>query len=211
MLDKTILDQTIQALRANRMDAVYVPAKEDLIPVVDTHLAENDRVSFGGSVTLFESGVMDHLKELSSKNVITLLDRNKPGLTPEDVAKLYRESFFCDAYFTSTNAVTQDGYLYNVDGNANRVAAMLFGPQKVIVVAGIQKIVPDRQAAARRVEEIAAPKNAQRLHCATPCTVTGRCQHCRSEARICCDTVIMGWQRVPNRVRVILVGEELGY
>ena len=211
MIDQKTIQATLEALRKNRMEAVYIPTKEDLLPVLDTHLEEQDCVSFGGSMTLFESGVMDHIKELASKQVITLLDRNKPGLTPEDVAKLYRDSFFCDAYLASSNAITQDGFLFNVDGNGNRVAAMLFGPKKVIVIAGVNKIVPDLAAAQRRLEETAAPLNAKRLNAAAPCTKTGTCMHCNADARICCDYTVMGWQRIPGRVRVLLVGEALGY
>lgn len=211
MVNQDLIRDTLEALKKNRMEAVYVPTKEELFPVLDTHLEEQDCVSFGGSMTLFESGVMDHIKELASKQVITLLDRNKPGLTPEDIAKLYRDSFSCDAYLTSSNAITQDGRLYNVDGNGNRVAAMLFGPKKVIVIAGVNKIVPDHAAAERRLEEIAAPLNAKRLNAATPCAKTGTCVHCQADARICCDYVTMGWQRIPGRVRVLLVGEPLGY
>lgn len=211
MIDQNIVKKTLEALKKNRMEAVYIPTREELLSVLDTHLEEQDSVSFGGSMTLFESGVMDHIKELASKQVITLLDRNKPGLTPEDVAKLYRDSFFCDAYLTSSNAITQDGCLYNVDGNGNRVAAMLFGPKKVIVIAGTNKIVQDHAAAERRLEEIAAPLNAKRLKLLTPCAKTGTCMHCQTDARICCDFVTMGWQRIPGRVRVLLVGESLGY
>ncbi len=210
-MEQAMIESTLLALRANRMDAAYIPTKKELLPALSPHLEKGDCVSFGGSMTLFESGVMDYLKGLAAAREITLLDRNQPGLTPEDVAKLYRDSFFCDAYFTSTNAVTQDGYLYNVDGNGNRVAAMLFGPKKVVVIAGVNKIVPDRPAAVRRVEEIAAPLNAKRLHAATPCVKTLTCAHCRAQARICCDYVTMGWQRIPGRVRVLLVGEPLGY
>ena len=107
--------------------------------------------------------------------------------------------------------MTEQGELYNVDGNANRVAAMTYGPKCVICVVGYNKIVPDLEAAVARVEQVAAPANAVRLHKKTPCTVTGRCEDCHSPDRICCTTVIHRQQRVPGRIKVILVGEELGY
>ena len=119
--------------------------------------------------------------------------------------------FFADCYLTSCNAVTEQGELYNVDGNANRVAAMTYGPKSVICVVGYNKIVPNLEAAVARVEQVAAPANAVRLHRKTPCTVTGRCEDCHSPDRICCTTVIHRQQRVPGRIKVILVGEELGY
>lgn len=122
-----------------------------------------------------------------------------------------REAFFADTYLTSTNALTEEGELYNVDGNGNRVAAMLFGPKQVIVVAGYNKIVADMEAACRRIEKIAAPANVVRLGLSAPCAQTGECMHCHSEGRICCDYVRMGMQRTPGRIKVIIVGEPLGY
>ena len=111
----------------------------------------------------------------------------------------------------SSNAITENGELYNVDGNGNRVAALVWGPKSVIVVAGYNKIVKDIDEAKTRVREIAAPSNAARLGCDTPCTKTGHCMDCSSSKRICATTVITGRQRVENRIKVILVGEELGY
>ena len=111
----------------------------------------------------------------------------------------------------SSNAITEKGELYNVDGNGNRVAALIWGPKNVIIVAGYNKIVKDIDESRARIEEIAAPANATRLGCDTPCTKTGHCMNCASPKRICATTVITGWQRVQNRIKVILVGEELGY
>ena len=101
--------------------------------------------------------------------------------------------------------------LYNVDGNSNRVAAITFGPENVLLVVGCNKIVKDLAAAKERVEAIAAPANTVRLSCATPCAVTGKCEHCHSPARICCTTAIHSFQRIPGRIKVLLVGEPLGF
>ena len=114
-------------------------------------------------------------------------------------------------YITSTNAVTENGELYNVDGRANRVAAMLYGPLSVVVIAGYNKIVRDLEEAEMRVKETAAPMNCVRLKRGTPCTVTGKCMDCNSEGRICADKVVMTRQMAKGRVKVILVAEELGY
>lgn len=125
--------------------------------------------------------------------------------------QIYRDAFSADTYLMSANAITETGELYNVDGNSNRVAALAFGPEQVIVLAGYNKIVPDMAAAVTRVEKIAAPANATRLHCQTPCAVTGECGHCNAPGRICCNYMVTGFQRQKNRVKVILIGEELGY
>ena len=114
-------------------------------------------------------------------------------------------------YFASANAVTEAGEVLNVDGNANRVAAITFGPASVILVVGSNKIVKDLAAADARVKAVAAPANAKRLSCKTPCAVTGQCENCQSPGRICCTYVLHRYQRVPGRIKVILVGQELGY
>lgn len=112
---------------------------------------------------------------------------------------------------SSANAITENGELYNVDGNSNRVAALVYGPDSVIVVAGYNKIVPDIDAAVQRVKKVAAPINAVRLHCETPCAKVGECMNCHSEGRICCNYVVSAQQRHKNRIKVVLVGEELGF
>ena len=138
--------------------------------------------------------------------------------TPEEREKLYREVFSSDVFLTGTNAVTEHGELYNVDGNGNRVAAMLFGPKKVLVFAGCNKIVRDIDDAAKRVKSCATPANAMRLNLDTPCThgacpgTDGElCAGCRSENRICAMYTVLARQRVKGRIHVILIGEEVGY
>lgn len=197
----------MKALQKNKMEAYFVPTKEDVVPAVAKLLTPGDVVSVGGSVTLEECGVLRLLRS----GEYEFLDRYEEGLSKEELGDLFRDCFFADAYLTSTNAITEKGELFNKDGNGNRVSAMIFGPRSVIVVAGINKIVPDIAAAEERVRTIAAPKNAKRLSCKTPCAVTGDCADCRSDARICCSTVVLHQQRVPGRIKVILVGEELGY
>ena len=135
---------------------------------------------------------------------------------------IYRKTFSADVYFTSSNAVTLKGELYNVDGNSNRVAAMIFGPEKVVVVVGVNKLVNSIDDAVSRVKEIAAPANCVRLEKNTYCKVNGKCvtaddktgdfcAGCRSEDRICCNYTVMSMQRNKGRVNVIIVNEELGY
>ena len=209
-LDELLLqrmERTAAALEKNRMEAHLVATKEEVVPLIRSLLAPGDVVSVGGSVTLDECGVLGLLR----CGDYQFLDRYAPGLTADEIGEIYRKSFFADAYLCSSNAVTENGELYNVDGNANRVAAMTFGPKKVILVVGVNKIVPDLAAAERRVQEIAAPANAKRLSCKTPCAATGKCADCAGDGRICCTAVIHRQQRVPGRIKVILVGEPLGY
>ena len=203
IMDKRI-EKTIENLKKNRMEAYYAPTKAEVVSLVDQLCRPGETVAAGGSMTLFEAGVIDHLNSGKYHH----LDRYAKNA---DVQRVMREAFFADTYFTSTNALTEEGELYNVDGNGNRVAAMLFGPKQVSVVAGYNKIVADGEEAVRRVEKVAAPANAVRLGLPAPCATVGECVHCRSDGRICCDYVRMGMQRTPGRVKVIIVGETLGY
>lgn len=201
------MERTAAALRKNNMEAYCLQSAAEVVPFVKTLLHSGDVVAAGGSMTLTETGVMD----LLACGEYQYLNRMAPGLSAEDIGKIYRDCFSADCYFSSSNAITEDGALYNVDGNANRVAAMTFGPKKVIVVAGYNKIVRDITEAEHRVKEIAAPANAKRLSCKTPCAETGQCLNCHSPARICCTTVIHRQQRIAGRIHVILVAENLGY
>ncbi len=212
------VQKTIQNLEANNMKVYYVDQKEDVLPLITTLVSEESRVAVGGSVTLFETGVIDHLRS----GRYDFLDRYAEHLTREQITKIYQESFSVDTYFTSTNAITEAGELYNVDGTGNRVSAIEYGPASVIVVAGINKIVPDIETAVHRVKTIAAPKNCVRLQFDTYCSKTGHCvslnkenpemaEGCSSDSRVCCYYSICGRQRVKDRIKVILVGETLGY
>ena len=216
---KTMVENQIRTvianLEKNNMKGYYAPTKADVPALVESLLYEGDVVSFGGSVSLAETGVFEVLRN----GKYQLLDRNAPGLSQEEIREIYVQSFGADAYLCSSNAVTMDGRLYNVDGNSNRVAAICFGPKSVIMVVGCQKIVADLDAAADRVRALTAPSNCVRLGCETPCSKTGVCvaidgepgQGCNSERRICCNFVVSGKQRVKDRIKVILVGEPVGY
>lgn len=200
------INRTLEALRKNNMEGFLINTQDELINKIEELVNEGSKISFGGSMTLFEANVMEHLRS----GRYELLDRYKEGLTPKEIKEIYRQAFFCDAYFTSSNAITEEGELYNVDGNGNRVAAMLYGPDKVIVIAGVNKIVKDINEAIRRVENYAAPVNAKRLNRKTPCTVTGKCMNCNSPERICREYTVIK-KPVPNRIYVILVNKDLGY
>lgn len=214
----TKIQKTIQALQNNRMNAFYVETKEEALKLALGFIKEGDVISHGGSVTLKEVGLIDAFKNGKYK----YLDRSAPGLTNEEIMEIYRKCFGADAYFTSSNAVTVSGELYNVDGNSNRVAPMLFGPEKVIVVVGVNKIVDTISDAADRVKRHAAPPNCVRLEKNTYCAKEGKCvtadsgelpfcAGCGSDDRICSNFTVMTRQRQEGRVNVIIVNEKLGY
>ncbi len=197
--------RVIEALKANNMEGWYLPRADQVRDFVAQLIPAGAPVANGGSMTLAETGVMD----LLAGGSYNFLDRSK--VSGEALDRLYRQVFSADWYLASANAITEAGEIYNVDGNSNRVAAITFGPKNVLLVAGCNKIVKDLAAAKDRVEAIAAPANTVRLSCATPCAATGRCEHCHSPARICCTTTIHSFQRVPGRIKVLLVGEPLGF
>lgn len=206
-LNEKRIEKTIKALENNKINGYFVKNKEELIKTIEKIVKKNSIVSCGGSMTLFETGVIDHLRS----GRYEFLDRYEEGLSNDDIKNIYRKSFFADAYFTSTNAVTENGELYNVDGNGNRVAAMIYGPDKVIVVAGVNKIVKNETEAIERVKCIAAPANAKRLNKETPCSETGNCAYCSSPDRICRSYVTIKKQPQKGRMHVIFINENLGY
>ena len=207
------LARTVAALRKNRFDACWFRTKEEALQCIKETIPQGAVVSNGGSMTLAECGVMDLLRSGDYQ----FLDRE--AVPPEEVSAVFHKALSADYYLMSSNAVTESGELYNVDGNGNRVAALIFGPAHVIVLAGANKIVPNVEAAIARVKHLTAPANAMRLHCDTPCAKTGICAGahggmaagCKSEGCICCQYVVTGFQRCPGRIKVIMVAETLGY
>ncbi len=201
------IEAVMTALEKNKMKPYFVETRDELHALICELIKDDKLITAGGSMTLKESGVTELLM---SEYMGVYLDRSMAA-TPDEVGDIMRKAFVSDSFFTSSNAITETGELYNVDGNGNRVSAMIFGPRQVVVVAGVNKIVKDMEEAVRRVETVAAPKNTVRLNCATPCAKTGECMHCSSNARICCSYVRLAQQRVENRIKVILVNQELGY
>ena len=211
------IEKTIEALRSNRMDVYYVHTAEEAKELALSLIPEGSSCASGGSVTLAETGIVEALKN-GNYNYI---DRMIPDLTQEEKEEAMRAAFHADCYLASANAITEDGELYNVDGNSNRVAALLYGAKNVIIVAGTNKLVKNLDEAVLRVKTVAAPKNAARLSCNTPCAKLGHCislernggmtDGCKTPARICANFTVMAYQRHAQRVKVILVGESLGY
>ncbi|MDE6149893.1 MAG: lactate utilization protein, partial [Ruminococcus sp.] len=172
-LKKTIMlrmEKTAENLRKNNMEVYIADNSSEAVKIAESLLKEGESISCGGSVTLKESGVMDLMK--SGK--YNFLDRSK-AKTQEEIEEVYRQVFSCDTYLTSANAVTENGELYNVDGNSNRVAAICYGPKSVIFIVGMNKLVRNIDEAVVRVKNCAAPPNCIRLDCKTPCHETGAC------------------------------------
>lgn len=201
------IQRTMEALEKNNMQAFYAQTAQDAVKIAAGLVQKDDTVTAGGSMTLIESGMTEMLKS----GACNFVDRDAPENSPERRQEIMRLAFSADVYFTSTNALTEQGELYNIDGNGNRVAAMMYGPKSVVVVAGYNKIVEDIKAAEERLRAVASPANAIRLNCNTPCAKIGHCMDCKSDRRICRDYVRMGAQGQKNRIKIILVGEELGY
>ncbi len=196
----------IENLSKRHMKGYYTSTKEEALKLAVSLIGSNDTIGFGGSETVRELGLIPELEKIEG---LTLLDRSK---VPNDkIDELHRQTFSADTYFMSTNAITLDGELINIDGNGNRVAALIYGPNQVIIMAGINKIAENKQEAMKRIKSIACVKNAIRLNRNTPCHETGSCGNCLVNDCICMHTVITRNSRIVDRIKVILVGEELGY
>lgn len=202
-----VAETIIKKLNYRRMEGFYCDTAADALEQVKQLIKKGSSVSFGGSVTLAETGILDWLRGCED---ITLYDRSV-CTTPEEIRQVYRQAFSCDTYLMSTNAITVDGELMNVDGTANRVAALCYGPDQVIVVVGINKIVSDVESGYKRIKDIASPQNGLRLNRNTPCSVNGVCGDCMGDACMCSQTVITRRSAEVNRIKVIIVGENLGY
>lgn len=203
-------------LEKNGIKAYYLDSKHEVAPLVRSLLNKGETISNGGSETLKECGVI----KLISNGNYDYIDRSK--YEGEAVREAYIKAFGCDTYLCSSNAVTERGELYNVDGNSNRVACIVYGPKQVIMVVGKNKIVPNIDEAIKRVKEKAAPPNCVRLNLDSPCAKLGKCvsltkdknfmcDGCTGDSRICCNYVVSAKQRHKNRIKVIIVNEELGY
>lgn len=201
------VEKVITALENRNMIGIYIKDEEELPGILEGLIERGSVVGVGDSVTLLETGVLDFLR---SGNYI-FLDKYKAELTKEEKKKIYLQNFMADTFLCSTNALTEEGELFNIDGNGSRVAPMIYGPKQVIIVAGINKIVRNLDHAQQRVRNYAAPMDAMRLNKNTPCTKLGHCVDCKSKDRICNDFVTMSGQFIKDRIKVIIVGKSLGY
>ena len=215
---KSRIERTAKALEANNFEVFTVKDRVQAREQVGALLKEGNSIGVGGSETLNECDILSLVRDEKYR----FIDRYESGLTKSQIAARHVESLGADVYISGTNAVTENGELYNVDGNGNRIAAIAFGPKSVIILAGYNKIVKDLDEAALRVKASAAPANTKRLGITSYCSVNGECKAlaqgecgmtdgCRGEGRICCDYLISAYQRRKNRIKVILIEESLGF
>ena len=203
---ENLADSIIEKFNLRGIEGYYCDNKEEALAMAKRFLTPGCSISWGGSMTLSEIGLMDALKVSD----YVLYDRTT-AKTPEEKTEMYAKTVTADYFFMSSNAITLDGHLINLDGFGNRVACLITGPKNVIIVAGMNKIVPDVESGIARVRNMAAPPNAVRLNRDTPCAKLGRCADCLSSDCICANLVITRKSMTPGRIKVILVGEELGY
>ena len=205
--NRTLGNKVVEALRRNHFDASFFENRQDAANAVVSQIRKRDKVAFGGSQTARQL----NLQQLVVKAGGIILDHNAPGLTEEQRMEVMRQQQLCDVFICSTNAVTLQGELFNLDGNGNRVAAMAFGPRKVIIVAGINKICLDENAAWQRIQTIAAPVNMKRLGRPNPCTKTGICMNCNLPTRGCNIYVATRRKSPLVDIQVFMINEDLGF
>jgi len=196
----------VKNLKARHFDAWYCDTKEEALEKALELIPEGSTVGWGGALSAQQIGLMDAL----NKGNYAAIDRDR-CTTPEEKAQAANDSMFADFFLTGANALSLDGQMVNIDGGGNRVSAIIFGPKNVLVIAGMNKVMDDLDAAVNRARTVAAPMNKQRFDPNTPCAVTGSCADCKVEGCICNHIVITRHCRPVGRIKFILVGEPLGF
>ena len=198
--------QLVKSLKSRSFDAFYFDEKAEAVEKIISMIPKEHLVSWGGSQTLVELGVQERLEKAG----YNLLDRDKAS-SPEDRMERMRKALTCDTFLSGTNAISEDGQLINIDGNGNRVAAMIFGPKQVIIAVGMNKVAKNHKDAIVRARNISAPLNIQRFpNLETPCSETGSCADCLSPDTICSFIVTTRFCKPKGRIKVILIGKDLG-
>ena len=205
--NQKLAEKMIKNLKRRNIEAFYCPTGKNAVEKVSELIADGSTVTWGGTATVRDLGIPQTLKNRGTLNV---LDRDNVE-TPEEKVQMYLKAFTSDVYLTSANAISEDGVIVNIDGNGNRVAAISWGPKKVIFVIGLNKVAQTIEAAIARARGIASPINSQRFDINTPCRIDGTCHNCNSPESICSYVHILRNSRNGNRHIVILVGEDLGY
>ena len=201
------MDKLKRNFEQHNMAVFQVSNQQELFALLNEFISDGTTVGCGDSVTLEQTGLFEYLR----KRDITFLDKYQPGLSHEDKRAIYLRNFTAETFITGSNAITMDGKIFNIDGNGSRVAPIIYGPEQVIIVVGINKITENADEAIKRVRQIAAPLDAKRLGKETPCTKLNRCVDCSHKERICNDFVLIANQFVNDRIKIIIVDQELGY
>lgn len=198
--------RVVNALKSRNMDAYYVETKEEAVAKALELMPKGSTISWGGTMSVAEAGLMDAIRN----GDYMLYDRDQAE-TAKEREEMMHQAFFADFFLGSTNAVSEDGVLVNIDGVANRVAAYAYGPKNVLLIVGMNKVVKTQEDALHRARNEAAPINAQRFGLDTPCCKTGSCFDCKNPDTICCQFLVTRYSKHPNRIKVILVNEDLGF
>jgi Uncharacterised ACR, YkgG family COG1556. len=204
---ETLGQRAVEALKQNFFDAMYIETVPEAVVEVIKFINPGCTVGFGGSQTTKNMGLAEAITAAGG----VILNHNDPDLSPEQRIEVMRQQQVCDVFISSSNAVTLDGVLCNVDGHGNRISAMIFGPRKVVIIAGTNKICKDEAAAWERVKAIAAPLNMKRLNRPNPCTKTGECMDCNLPTRGCNAYLTLRKKPSLTDFSVIIIGEDLGY
>ena len=203
---QNVANTIIKNLNKRQIEGYYCPNKLFAVQKSLELIPKGASISLGSSMTLIETGLLDTIKNENYK----IIDRDM-FTNLEEQRKLYGEICCSDFFLMSTNAITLDGELINIDGKGNRLAFLCFWPQNVLILAGMNKVVTDIESGFKRVHTVASPPNAIRLNRKTPCAITGKCEDCYSSDCMCGQFVITRRSAIPNRIKIILIGEELGY
>ena len=198
-----LAQKVIKGLQSRNMSGYYAETREEALQLALSLIPEGSTATMGGGVSVQEIGLVDALKNGN----YNFIDRD--AYTDKRAAML--QAYDADVFLASVNAITDDGILVNIDGNANRVSAMAFGPKKLVLIVGMNKVCPDVDAAMKRARSVAATANAQRFGLSTPCAKTGACMDCKSPDTICCQFLITRFSRHTGRIHVILVNDSLGF
>ena len=196
----------VKELTARNMEAYYTDSKEEALKKALELIPEGSSISWGGSMSVNEIG----LKEAVCQGNYQVYNRDIAP-TPEDKRKIELAAYDCDYFLTSANAITEDGIMINIDGHSNRVSSSAAGPRNVLMIIGMNKVTRDVDSAMSRARNEAAPINAQRFNLSTPCCKTGACFDCKTPDTICCQILITRYSKTPQRIKVILVNEDLGF
>ena len=197
--------KVVKAMESRHFEAYYCGTKEEALKKALELIPEGSVVAWGGSVTMNEIG----LSEALHNGKYQLIDRE--AAPPEERRKLMRQGLLADYFISGANAVSEDGEIVNIDGMGNRVGAIVYGPDHVVMIAGMNKVAKTLEDAVKRARTIAAPINKQRFGGTTPCAKTGSCGDCKAEDCICCQMLVTRVCRPAGRIKVILVGEDLGF
>ena len=203
MRNELLAKKTIKGLESRNMQGYYAKSREEALRIALDLIPKKSTVTMGGCMSAKEIGLIDALKS----GDYDFIDRDNY----EDKRAAMLAAYDADVFISSVNAMTDDGVLINIDGNANRVSAIAQGPKKVVFIVGMNKVCPDADTAMKRARNVAAPANAQRFGLSTPCSTTGKCYDCKSPDTICCQLLITRYSRHKDRIHVVLCNDEIGF